>query len=282
MRDRVDRARADLIGVSARRPLLLEQQRERRMALAAQVDASKATLRDRLTQFRIYAPVDSLLSAYVPGNHVGLDGAVSELRRAVAALRESEIALALTENDQFALARDSLGLRGLEEDLAILDARIARCEVSAPREGTFVSAALDDRATAAVIAGEALGEIMGDAAWDIVLRVSERDVLRIPIGALVTVVLDAAGRDAARWQGIVSEINFDQRGSPGRIGLGADGLPPTQSPLYRIRIRLTAAPSREGSIGVPRAGFAVSVRIHTGRQSLIGVISSRILGTDTP
>lgn len=172
-------------------PLQRQQTAQRSAQASAHLSAALATLRQRMIEYDLGTNVDSLLAAYVPGRHVTIDQAVSDVRNAQAEIRLSGAEGAVQDLSRFDREKMGTQLDELSAQIAAARTRLSRLTVLAPTAGVVLTEQTERLPGAVVREGEQLVELGDLQEWRVLLTVTERDVHKIQLGDSVKVDLPA-------------------------------------------------------------------------------------------
>ncbi len=255
LRSQLRAAELDERRAASAAPVEERQQSERVAQAGARVVTARATLRQRMVEYDMGGNVDSLLAAYRPGLHVGVDLAVAELRSA-----EAEVRLSSAQREILGLGRYDRERKHAERDqlaarIRAAEERISRLALSAPTTGVVLTDQIERLPGSYVREGELLLEVADLDAWRVSLYVGERDVQRIRVGDSVRVRVQAFGaerRDDLR--GSVGYVSPEPLGSGGAAG----GAAPAQGGPPRRARACTACWCAWTSASSPAWGFTAS------------------------
>lgn len=266
----------DLARSETAAPVERRQQGERMAQSEARLVTARATLRQRMIENDLGANLDSLLRVYRPGQHVGIDLAVGEVRNA-----EAERRLASSQTDVLDLSRfDRERKRAEQAQLsAQIDAareRLRRLVATAPTQGVVLTEQIEKLPGSFVREGDLLVEVADLGEWRATLYISEREVHKIRVGDSAQVEVQAFSAAADEpLRGSVFHVASDPVGSQG--GSGASGAPASPAPaggsgLYRVVVRLDARQLNEMGVEKFRRGYTVEGKIVTRRGRIIKLL----------
>lgn len=236
------------------------EERESADALAhaeARVLRARALLRERIVENGFNGDVTSFRARYVPGSHVAIDVALSELLSAEADVRAAHTRAA------------RIGLRALERRSLLNEAerlaaeiremaeRIARTAVVAPADGIVLTDELERLVGTVPENGAALIEVGDTRAWRVELMVQQGDIHRVTVGDRILIEVPAlASTDVRRLEG---RVEFTS-GQADRNGAAATA--PAAS-TYRVVASLDATALGAAQGRLLRRGYVVRGRIVT-------------------
>lgn len=253
-------------------PLTLDEQRHRITMLEAGVSRAEWMLRDRLVQVSLLPNVDSVLAAHVPGTHMQIDMAMSDVRAAKADLQAGQSALARTRADSLDLVRRRLELDRMASDVARLRQHAQRLTIIAPSDGVVLTDQLERRMGAFVQAGELVLEIANLRGWHAVLLVSERDVHDVFPGQATSIEIPAIkALDGRPLHGRVSSV------APQPVA-AATGLPDAMVAGAGYRVTIALDTTQIALIGTDalRRGYAVRGRVVTRSGKIAALVAARL------
>ena len=260
-------------------PLQREQNLQRAAQTRQRLAAAMATLRQRMVEYDLGTNADSLLAAYVPGTHVTLDQAVSEVRSAQAELRVSGAEGGLQELSRF--DREKLGTQmdQLRAQIAAVRARLRQLTIAAPVDGVVLTEQLERLNGAFVREGEQLMELGGTMQWRVQLNVTERDVHKVHVGDSVKVELPAFDQSERQLLGgrvdYVAPEPLSLQGAqagggqqPGAAQAGGQAGPG----VYRITATLDRSQLEKMGIENFRRGYSVQGNVITKSGRIITLL----------
>jgi len=260
-------------------PLQRAQNAERANQSRQRLAAAVATLRQRMVEYDMGTNADSLLAAYVPGRHVTLDQAVSDVRTAQAELRASGAEGGLQELSRF--DREKLGTQmdQLRAQIAAVRARLRQLTITAPVDGVVLTEQLERLSGAFVREGEQLLELGGTAQWRVQLNVTERDVHKVHVGDSVKVELPAFDQSERQLLGgrvdyVAPEPLSLQGAAAGSGGSQPAGQAGGQAPpgVYRITAQLDRSQLEKMGIENFRRGYSVQGNVITKSGRIITLL----------
>ena len=269
----------DLARSETAAPVERRQQGERVAQSDARVVTARATLRQRMIENDLGSNLDSLLRVYRPGQHVGIDLAVGEVRAA-----EAERRLAASQTDVLDLSRfDRERKRAEQAQLAAqMDAareRMRRLVAMAPTQGVVLTEQIEKLPGSFVREGDLLVEVADLGEWRATLFISEREVHKIRLGDSVQVEVQAfSAADDEPLRGSVLHVASDPAGSSQSGAAGGTGGAPAApaaaggSGLYRVVVRLDAGQLKEMGVEKFRRGYTVEGKIVTRRGRIIKLL----------
>lgn len=252
-------------------PLQRAQNAERANQSRQRLAAAVATLRQRMVEYDLGTNADSLLATYVPGRHVTLDQAVSDVRTAQAELRASGAEGGLQELSRF--DREKLGTQmdQLRAQISAIRARLSQLAIAAPVDGVVLTEQLQLLNGAFVREGEQLMELGDVEKWQVQLNVSERDVHRIRVGDSVKVDLPAFDESERRQLG--GRVEYI---APEPLAANADAggaaSAPVASGFYRVRATLDRKQLEKMGIANFRRGYTVQGNVITRSGRIITLL----------
>lgn len=255
-------------------PLELRQQGDRIAGVDARLVTARAALRQRMVEYGLGADVDSLLATYRPGQHVGVDLALAEVRAA-----EAERRLTVSQTDLLRLGsldreRQRAEQQQLAAQIETTRERLRRLTAAAPIRGVVLTEQIERLPGSAVRPGDLLVEVADPGEWRATLFVSERDVHRVELGDSVQLEVAAfnAMEDRAPLRGSVVHVAAE----PVTVG-GAGGGQPAAGPaastgLYRVVTRLDADQLERMGIDRFRRGYTVKGKIVTNQGLILKLL----------
>lgn len=272
LRSQLRAAELDERRAASAAPVEERQQSDRVEQAGARVVTARAALRQRMVEYDMGGNVDSLLAAYRPGRHVGVDLAVAELRSA-----EAEVRLSSAQREILGLGRYDREKKHAERDLLAAriraaEERISRLALAAPTTGVVLTDQIERLPGSYVREGELLLEVADLDAWRVSLYVGERDVQRIRVGDSVRVRVQAFGaerRDDLR--GSVGYVAPEPLGSGGGSGAAQPqgGAAPPGAGQYRVLVRLDQRQLAGMGIHRFRRGYTAEGQIVTRSGRII-------------
>ncbi len=263
-------SRAQLV---ATQPEDLRRQTEQRVHADAHLVRARATLRERMVEYAFGANVDSLLGGYVPGTHVGIDLAVSDVRDAQAEQRTADSELRRLDDSPLAVAAQDAKLGELRVAIDAARARLGRLAIRAPVAGVVLTDQLDRLLGSAVRSGDQLLEIGDPHTWEATVLIGEADVHDVHPGDSVTVDVPAlVALKVPRLHGSVLAVGP----SPAATAASAGSAAPTQTPsgAYRVIVALDQTQLQGIGIGYFRRGYSVTGKVVTRRGKIIHLLFS--------
>jgi HlyD family secretion protein len=262
-------ARAQLV---AAQPEDVRRQTEQRVHADAHLVRARATLLQRMVEYGLGESIDSLLDRYVPGTHVGIDLAISDVRDAQAEQRTADSELRRLADAPLALEAQDAKLAELRVTIAAARARLGRLAIRAPAAGIVLTDQLDRIVGSAVRSGDQLLEIGDPRTWQASVLISEADVHDVHPGDSVTVDVPAlAALKVPRLPGSVLAV----ASSPAAIGQSAGAGVPTVPGAYHVIIALDQTQLRDIGIGYFRRGYSVTGKVVTRRGKIIQLLFAR-------
>ncbi|HEX8244779.1 MAG TPA: efflux RND transporter periplasmic adaptor subunit [Longimicrobium sp.] len=256
-------------------PLQRAQNGERATQARQRLASALAMLRQRMVEYDLGTNSDSLLAAYVPGRHVTLDQAVSEVRSAQAELRVSGAEGGLQELSRFDREKLDTQMDQLRAQIAAVRARLGQLSISAPVDGVVLTEQLERLPGAFVREGEQLMELGGTKEWQVQLTVSERDVHKITVGDSVKVELPAF--DESERQQLGGRVNYV---APEPLGAGSASAQPDRATaaapagpgVYRVTATLDRSQLEKMGIENFRRGYSVQGNVITRSGRIITLL----------
>jgi RND family efflux transporter MFP subunit len=167
-----------------------------------------------------------------------------KLREAMARGTPAALMLARAEADEAAA------------ELALSRSKLARVEIKAPFDGVVVRGDLSQQLGAPVEQGKVLFEVVPMAAWRVVLKIDERDILQIREGATGELVL--SGLPGVRHTIVVSRIAL--------VAVAEDGLN-----TFRVEAQVQGGPA------LIQPGMEGVGKINAGERSALWISSHRLV-----
>lgn len=238
-----------------------EQQQYAVARAEASLLRARADLRDRLAAHGLSHDVDSLLDAYTPGQHIGLDRAVSTVRDARASLQTARSNVDRDAVRALDVQEQAAQIQRINADLAQVNARLDRLTLTAPIRGVVLTDRIERLAGRYVSPGDLIVEVAALDDWRVELFAREQAVADVAPGDPVKVEIRAF-RDASREliRGTVTSVAAEPMsdGSATRLASTAAG-----SGRYRITVALD--PSDVDRVGRThlRHGYTVDGKIIT-------------------
>lgn len=235
-------------------PVELRRQEEVLAQANARLIGARATLRQRLVDYGLSEEVDSFLSAYDVGEHVGLDLAVADVMSSEAEMRSAAAQremLTLTEMD---LRQQRAELDRLELQIASAKERLNRLSIVAPISGMILTEHLEDLTGSFVGEGELLLEVAELGRWMATFTIREVDIHRIRIGNPVKVRIPAL---AALERDLVSGRVVSVASDPDGMEQGSD----RSAEGYRVVAELDAAQLEMIGLEKLRRGYSVDGKV---------------------
>jgi multidrug resistance efflux pump len=257
-----------ILGLRAAAPLEAREQAEARAAAQTRVVQARATLLQRAVEHDLGRNLDSLLIRHVPGSHVALDLAVSEVRAAESAARAAQVRGDRSALHELDVRREEEALRHLEEQIAAARERIQRLSVAAPAAGVVLTREPERLTGALVREGETLLEVADLGSWRVRLRVPERDVHRIRPGDPAKLEIQAFRHtDRMPLRGRVETVAAGPLEGSAEIPGGG---------VYEVVVRLDPEEVAAAGTDNLRRGFSVIGNIVLGRERMIVVAWRRL------
>lgn len=272
---KAEAAKMEVEGEQLARTAPLEQRQARVQEIQAlsRLLRARATLRERLADFRLSTDVDSVLVAHRRGTHVAIDAAVADVEAA-----SSDLSSARLQIDRAALA--PLASRRQRHEAQRLAAQIAERRatielglLSAPAGGVVLHDDPERIAGSAVRAGDMVLEIADTRAWRATVTVGERDAYRIRPGDRALVEVPALASVAGpQLAGRVASVGAEPHVRVSASG-GSDSheLPYTPG-RYRVVVAIDSLAPEYLRAGVIRRGYAVRTTIVTRRTRAAALI----------
>lgn len=271
----IDRSRS-----SSSDPLERRQQSERGDQARARVNAARAAILQRMVEHDLGTNVDSLLRTHVPGRHVVIDQAVSELRGAEADLRLAATQADIVGLSSFDRARLGTEMEQLQAQMSATRARIDRLSVRAPIDGVVLTEQIERLPGAYVTAGQLLLEVANLGNWRVTLVVPERDAHKIEVGDSVKVEVQAFGQDEReQLRGSVVHVASEPISQEGGAGGGASAAVasmPGAAGMYRVVAELDRAQLAEIGVEKFRRGYTVQGNVITKSGRIIKLLWDHI------
>ena len=167
-----------------------------------------------------------------------------KLREAMARGTPAALMLARAEADEAAA------------ELALSRSKLARVEIRAPFDGVVVRGDLSQQLGAPVEQGKVLFEVVPMAAWRVVLKIDERDILQLREGATGELVL--SGLPGVRHNIVVSRI------AP--VAVAEDGLN-----TFRVEAQVQGGPA------LIQPGMEGVGKINAGERSALWISGHRLV-----
>ena len=257
-------------------PLQRAQNSEHAVQARQRLASALALLRQRMVEYDLGTNADSLLGAYVPGRHVTLDQAVSDVRSAQAELRVSGAEGGLQELSRF--DREKLGTQmdQLRAQIAAVRARLGQLSIAAPVDGVVLTEQLERLSGSFVREGEQLMELGGTKEWQVQLNVSERDVHKIEVGDSVKVELPAFDESERQQLGgrvvYVAPEPLGAGSSPSAQQGGGPAAAPAGPGIYRVTATLDRRQLEKMGIENFRRGYSVQGNVITRSGRIITLL----------
>lgn len=263
-------ARTDLGRTVAGLAIDSAMQREGIIAAEATLAQTHRALRERLAEFgRGATDIDSLVRTWHTGSPVALDNAISQVRRADAALAQRRAALRQLSLRRFDTRRGEEAIAGATTELRLLDERIRRAAVRSTATGIVLTEQPERSVGAMFGEGDQLLEVADLSRWQLEVFVREQDAYRIATGALVRAELPAL------------QANADVGLLPARVAsvallpaIGADAGPTTTGVGrgYRVVAPLDSTALAHVRRDRLKRGYSARVKILTARGTALQLL----------
>jgi multidrug resistance efflux pump len=251
-------------------PINLRRQDELIAAAKAQLVSTRATLRQRMVDFRLPDAVDSLLQHYQVGGGSALDIAVSNVNTAVAQLHVAIEQRRTLELDELDLKSDSSELVDMRSQLRAARSHVARLDIRSPSAGLVLTSQPEQLVGTLVDKGAVLIEIAAGKDWMVNVLVPEDQVHRIQLGSRVRVQVPAL-RDAENdvLTGRVSFVAAQPEQSQG-TSIGTRE--------YRVAAVLDSNDIRRVGLNQLRRGYSVRAKIIVSSGSPLTLLLEALRG----
>ena len=265
-------AREQLI---AEQPVDWARQLEQRAQADAHLERALATLRERMVNYRLGQNIDSLLAAHVPGQHVGIDVAVADVRQAQSEQRSADAEQRRLENSRFAVRGLDEKLGELETSIAVSGARISRLVVRAPADGVVLTDQVDRLNGAYVRPGDIILEVGDPMMWTAELMIRESELHQVHRGDSASVEIPALEElRLPQLTGVVVFVAESPVESAGQVAGASSGQ---SSGLYRVVVALDARPFRGLDPNYFRRGYAVKGKVTTRRGRILMLVRDNLI-----
>lgn len=239
-------------------------------ARAALVRA-RANLRDRLAAHGRRPDVDSMLSSYSPGEHVGLDRAVSDVETARAKLMTARAETGRSRVQRLDRQARRAKIRRLKAELREVQARLDRLTLSAPTRGVILTDQLERLRGRYVQPGDLLMEVASLDGWRAKVYVNEQNIYHVQPGDPVKLEVRAFRDDTRELiRGTVAAVASEPAKKAGPAANGAE--------RYRVTVRLNPDQIRRLGRERLRQGYSVEAKIITRSGRILALAWDYLMG----
>jgi len=247
-----------------------EQQQYTSATAQATLIRSRADLRDRLAAHGLASDVDSVLRTYEPGQHVGIDRAISDLKTAQARVQTVSSETGRAEVRRLDRAVKRAELNRITADLRNVETRLSRLRLTSPADGVVLTDRLEQLHGQYVQPGDLLFEVAALDGWRAHLYVGEQDVHEIEPGDPVKLEVRAF-RDSR--QELLPATVAAVAASPVPAGQAVQGG------RYRVTVRLDAEAIAAFGADRLRQGYRVDGNVITNSGRALTLLWEYLVGT---
>ena len=232
---------------------------------------AKANLRDRLAAHGRPPDVDSVLSSYSAGSHVGLDRAVSDVETARAKLRSIRADLGQTRVRRLDHEARKAKIRRLDAEIREIEAHLDRLTLTAPTRGVVLTDQLERLAGRYVEPGDLLLEVAALDGWHATMYVAEQGVYHVQPGDPVKLEVRAFRDDSRELlHGHVTQVASEPAANAGPT--------PNGGGRYRVTVRLPDSEVDRVGRGRLKQGYSVQGEVITRSGQILSLAWDYVTG----